>query len=118
MMREVHNGCKRSNRVSNEDADKALTRFYGVIRKCESIIVRQEDVYSESTLSVVRNRAHNQLLSQLIGVQAKDAPILTIAYDYYHRSPLILTDDGEFGELDTTAIGLSHITIEELNLTW
>lgn len=118
MMREVHDGCKRSDRVSDKQANEALTRFYGIVKKCASIIIREDDVYSESMLSVVRNRPHNQLLSQLLGVQTKDVPVLTIAYDYYHRNPLVLTDDSGFGRLDTAAAGLPNITIEELNLTW
>lgn len=119
MMEEVINALERSKRVSGEDQDKALTELFGLIMTCDHI--EEDPAISNAanlTLRDVRQRPENQMLAAVLGIQPKDVPILTIAYEYRHQQPHIITDDGDFAEFTPAEWEMSNITIEDANLSW
>ncbi|WP_135304846.1 hypothetical protein [Haloarcula amylovorans] len=119
MLEEIQQGLHRSDRVESEEIDDALTLLFKLLSSCDDVITTfDDDELNEVELRDVRQKSHNQLLGHLLDIQAKDVPILSLAYEYRYERPHILTDDGGFGELSPAAVGLENITIEELSLTW
>lgn len=119
MMEEIIHAFDRSERVSGEDQDEALTQLFGLIKTCEYI---EEDTnISASTdldLRDIRQHPGNQMLATVLGIQAKDVPILLVAYERRHQQPHILTDDSDFAEFTPAEWGMSNITIEDASLSW
>ena len=119
MVEEIKQGLYRSIRVEGPEIDEALTEFFTLLQNCDGITnTFDEDELQNMDLSEVRKRPSTQLLSHLLGIQSKDVPIFLLAYQYRYDQPLILTDDGEFGELYPATFDLQNITVEELSLTW
>ena len=119
MMEEVMDALERSKRVSGKGQNEALTDLFGLIRTCDYI--EEDPAISNSanlTLQGVRQQPENQMLSDILGIQAKDVPILTVAYEYRHQQPHILTDDSDFAEFTPAERGMSNITIEDAKLSW
>ena len=116
---EVEDACHRSGRVGGPDIDEAVTLFYAIAYRCEHIITEfTQDDLSQLDLDSMREDLRNQLLGEIIDIQSKDVPVLTLAYEQYFMDPTILTDDGGFGMLDPADFGLKNISVEELNLSW
>lgn len=119
MIEEIRQGLDRSTRVDGPEIDEALTKFFTLIQRCDDILTPFDgDELRSVDLSEVRKRSSMQLLSHVLGIQAKDVPIFLVAYQYRYDKPHILTDDGGFGELSPATFDLPNITIEELSLTW
>jgi hypothetical protein len=119
IVEEIRQGLHRSNRVEGGQVDEALTLLFELFSSCEGITTtfgRQE--LTDVELRAVRREPHNQLLGQLLDIQAKDAPIVSLAYEYRYDRPHVLTDDGGFGGLTPASFGLENITVEELSLAW
>ena len=118
MVEEIHQGIQRSERAEGEEVDDALTKFYGLMQRSEYVCNDVDQAQLEDlSLREVRQRTHNTLLAELLDIQAKDAPIFTLAYRYRFDQPHILTDDEGFAELTPAELDISNITIEELALT-
>ena len=91
----------------------------GCIYRCDDIVAAfDDDRLREVNLSEVRKREHNQLLGHVLGIQTKDVPIFSVAFEHRYDKPHVLTDDGEFGALSPAEFDLPNITIEELSLIW
>jgi hypothetical protein len=58
------------------------------------------------------------MLGEILNIQPKDVPIVSLAYEYRFEQPHIITDDGEFASLSPAEFGLPAITIEDAGLTW
>lgn len=98
--------------------DTALEKFYRAIVKCPDIQnVDREDV-GDVDLESVREKAHYKLIGAFGGIQAKDAPILTLAYRFLTHRPTIVTNDEEFAELSPAEYGVPEISIQHLELEW
>jgi hypothetical protein len=119
MLEEIRQGLFRSKRVSEAEIEDILTKLFTLIHSCEDVLVPfNQAQLKDVDLSEVRGRTDNRLLAQLLDIQAKDVPILSLAYEHRTERPLILTDDGGFSDLSPPAVGLPNITIEGLSLTW
>jgi len=119
MIEEIRQGLDRSTRVEGAEVDEALTELFTLIQGCDKIITTFDDKeLRDVELTEIRKRPSTQLLSHLLGIQAKDVPIFLLAYQYRYERPHILTDDGGFGELSPATFDLQNITIEVLSLTW
>lgn len=119
MIEEIRQGLDRSTRVEGAEVDEALTELFTLIQGCDKIITTFDDKeLRDVELTEIRKRPSTQLLSHLLGIQAKDVPIFLLAYQYRYERPHILTDDGGFGELSPATFDLQNITIEVPSLTW
>lgn len=70
---------------------------------------------SDTLLADRRRNVHVRLLGRVLDVQAKDVPILVLAFSHVERQPTILTNDASFAglepiEYDLTEISISHCT--------
>lgn len=116
---EIERGCRRSDRLPESDLDVALSVFYGILGRCDSIQTPFDEAdLSEETLVNYRARPCTRLASDLLDIQAKDVPIFLPAYDNAPESPVVLTDDGEFARLNPKAHDLPNVTVESLELPW
>ncbi|MEZ3144305.1 hypothetical protein [Halobaculum sp. MBLA0143] len=70
---------------------------------------------TDRLLEETRAATHTQLLSAVLGVEAKDVPILVLAYRHADREPTILTNDESFARLDLTRQGVPEIEIEHVS---
>ena len=77
MIEEIIHAFERSERVSGEDQDKALTHLFSLIKTCGHI--EEDSNISASTdldLRDVRQHPGNRMLATVLGIQAKNVPIL------------------------------------------
>ena len=69
---------------------------------------------SESLLREQRSASAVQILARVCGIQAKDVPILVLAFEHRDREPTIPTNDESFAELKPAAHSLPEISIKHV----
>jgi hypothetical protein len=85
-----------------------LTRMTGLIEAPSS-----RDA-ADALLDHRRSATHTQLLARITGLQAKDVPILILAFKHRNRDPTLLTNDAGFAEFSPSEYNLSEITIKHV----
>ena len=55
-----------------------------------------------------------QALARVCGIQAKDVPILVLAFEHRDREPTILTNDESFVEFEPATHSLPELSIEHI----
>jgi predicted nucleic acid-binding protein len=88
-------------------------RFVNFVRKCDFVEEPEHDAVGEMELENIRELATIRTLAQTLGCQAKDAPIVVVAYDLPGFST-IYTTDKSFAEIDLRRhfrnVAIRHVT--------
>lgn len=66
---------------------------------------------TDTLLADRRANVHVRLLGRALDVQAKDVPILVLAFSHAERQPTILTNDASFAELSPADHRVPEITL-------
>jgi hypothetical protein len=70
---------------------------------------------SESLLREQRSASTVQTLARVCGIQAKDVPVLVLAFEHRDCEPTIPTNDESFAEFEPAAHSLPEISIEHVS---
>jgi predicted nucleic acid-binding protein len=102
--------------LSGEKHDRILTAFLTRLHLIEGLVEfpewhTQRSARGNTVLEYHRNRAAIGMLARVFDVQAKDAPILVFAYNYYDQYPAVLTNDEPFSGFDPSAYDLSNLSV-------
>ena len=116
MIQEALAAFDRTQSLSSEDRDAVKTRFLIRFTRMTGLIEApsSRDV-SESLLREQRSAPAVQTLARVCGIQAKDVPILVLAYEHRDRDPKILTNDKSFAKFEPAAHSLPELTIEHVS---
>lgn len=116
MVQEALAAFDRTQSLSSEDRDAVKTRFLTRLTRMTGLIEApsSRDV-SESLLREQRSASAVQTLARVCGIQAKDVPILVLAFEHRDREPTILTKDESFAEFEPAAHSLPEISIEHVS---
>ena len=106
----------RTQSLSSADRDATKTRFLTRLTRMTGLIEApsSHDV-STSLLREQRSAPAVQTLAHVCGIQAKDVPILVLAFEHCDREPTILTNDESFAEFEPAAHSLPEISIEHVS---
>jgi len=77
-----------------------LTRMTGLIEAPSS-----RDA-SDSLLNEKRAASYSRLLDRVLDIQAKDVPILVLAFEHAEREPTVLTNDADFASVNPSTVFL------------
>lgn len=115
MVQEALAAFDRTQSLSSADRDAVKTRFLIRLTRMTGLIEApsSRDV-SESLLREQRSASAVQILARVCGIQAKDVPILVLAFEHRDREPTILTNDESFAELEPAAHSLPEISIKHV----
>ncbi|MFB6180038.1 MAG: hypothetical protein ABEI77_09975 [Halorientalis sp.] len=89
--------------------DRAQTRFAEIVHGNQHVIAPAQDAVAACDLESVRTAPHHQLIASQMGIQAKDAPIFSIAHHWAQKHPskrpggdtvTIYTADRSFSQFD------------------
>jgi len=83
IFQEVVNAFQRD--LTGDHQNRALTGFSEFVWKCESVELLNPEAVEDLETWDVRNAPEHELISDLIGCQAKDAPILVLAVECRER---------------------------------
>lgn len=116
MVQEALAAFDRTQSISSADRDAIKTRFLIRLTRMTGLIEApsSRDV-SESLLREQRSAPVVQTLARACGIQAKDVPILVLAFEHRDREPTILTNDESFAEFEPEAHSLPEISIEHVS---
>ena len=115
---EVITNINRDRTIQRVDRDRALEEFSATVFQCDSIENPTQDEVRAVDLDDTRKEAYYRLIGALGDIQPKDAPILTLAYEYIDDAPTIVTADEPFGECTPAEYGIPEISIEHVPLVW
>jgi predicted nucleic acid-binding protein len=113
MLEEILSAFGRVPGLSGAERDQLVTTFCRRLSQMDGLIEApsQRDV-TDQLLEETRTATQTKLLSAVLGVEAKDVPILVLAYRHASREPTILTNDESFARLDLAEQGVSTVEIE------
>lgn len=116
MVQEALAAFDRTQSLSSADRDAVKTNFLVRLTRMTGLLEApsSRDV-SESLLREQRSASAVQTLSRVCGIQAKDVPILVLAFEHRDREPTILTNDESFAALEPAAHSLPEISIEHVS---
>lgn len=103
-------GQRRFTREIIENAERI---FYELLTRPNVTNCSQRAVESMDHIEH-RNNRYVRLLSDVFDVQAKDVPIVALAYQHRDADPVVHTHDESFAALDPSMYGLSELTIEHV----
>lgn len=61
---------------------------------------------------MVRQRSHNELLSEICEIQAKDVPIMCLTFEFRDENSTLYTNDESFAEFSPSDHNLPAIEME------
>lgn len=115
---EVVTNIESDRSVSREQRDRSLEEFAATVYQCDSIYNPDTAAVYELDLEAERTESYYRLIGDLGDIQPKDAPVLTLAYEYLRKQPTILTDDESFAEFAPIEYGVPELSVEYLPLEW
>jgi len=115
MVQEALAAFDRTRSLSSADRDTVKTRFLIRLTRMTGLIEApsSRDV-SQSLLRGQRSAPAMQTLARVCGIQAKDVPILVLAFEHREREPTVLTNDESFAEFEPAAHSLPEVSIEHV----
>lgn len=115
MVREALNAFDRTPGLTDAERDEVKTLFLTRLTRMTGLVEApsSRDV-TDSLLDERRSNVHTRLLGRVLDVQAKDVPILVLAFEHLDRDPVVLTNDAEFASLRPDAHNLPEISIEHV----
>ncbi|QLC35779.1 hypothetical protein EFA46_016100 (plasmid) [Halarchaeum sp. CBA1220] len=109
---EVREAFGRSKSVPDSDVEATVENFATRVVNSPYIDGPSTEEVRQMDLGLVRESPETNLLGDAIGIQAKDVPILRLAYEWRHRDPTIYTNDRSFSQFDPSAYNLPEISME------
>lgn len=116
--REVVENIDADTSVPREVRNDAIQRFCALVDKCPVIESCSQASIRDMDLDSEREAAYNNLIGALVDIQAKDAPVFTLAFRNRERKPTICTNDESFAEFTPAEYGLERISINYVDLEW
>jgi predicted nucleic acid-binding protein len=115
MLREILNAFGRVPGLSGSERDRLVTAFCRRLSQMDGLVdaPSRRDL-SDQLLEETRKATATRLLSAVLGVEAKDVPILVLAYRDVDREPTVLTNDRSFAQLDLSRQGVPAVDIEHV----
>lgn len=115
MIQEALDAFDRTPGLTAQQCDDVKTLFLTRLTRMTGLIEApsSRDV-ADSLLDHRRSATHTQLLARITDLQAKDIPILVLAFKHRDRDPTILTNDAGFAEFRPSKYNLPEITIEHV----
>lgn len=115
MVQEILDALATPSLLTPTERDRVqsafLERLPGMAGLIEAPSYR--DVAAE-LLQERRRATETQLLARILDIQAKDVPILVLAFRHVEREPTVLTNDQTFAECAPADHNLPEITIEHV----
>ncbi|MCU4800997.1 hypothetical protein OB920_11520 [Halobacteria archaeon HArc-gm2] len=115
MVQEALDAFDRTPGLSTTQRDAFKTEFLARLVRMTGLIEApsSRDV-SATVIDDRRSQTHVRLLAQILDMQPKDVPILTLAFEHADRKPRILTNDESFASLSPGAHNLPALTLEHV----
>lgn len=107
---EVIDGIARS--ITNGRAiDEAQTRFSEIVHKNSRVDAPDYRDVREMDIRRVRNDVRVQMMAETYGIQPKDVPIVTCAYESVTDHGIIYTSDEELSQFNPSRYGLEQLSV-------
>lgn len=116
--REVVENIDTDTSVPKDVRNDTIQRFCALVDKCPAIESCSQASISEMNLDNEREAAYNNLIGALVDIQAKDAPVFTLAFKNRERQPTISTNDKSFAAFTPAEYGLAEISITYVDVEW
>lgn len=122
---EVINALGNSEVLSHREIAKAQDQFgefvWGDVPSIRNEV--DEDLVAEyrgaseipDGIGMIRARRHNRMLGEICDIQPKDAPIVTLAFEFRSENPTIYTNDSELADLTPADCNLPAITVQHVS---
>jgi predicted nucleic acid-binding protein len=113
ILQEALNAFDRTPGLSPRERDDLKTVFLTRLSRMTGLVEAptSEEVHDD-LLTERRAAAHTRLLARVLDVEAKDIPVLLLAFDHEHQEPTLLTNDESFASFRPGDHGLTGITVE------
>lgn len=108
---EVMDGLERTH-SDHRKIEQAQQRFSEIVHGNRSIRSPTVEEVRRVDLEQVRNSPNVQMIAQTYGIQPKDVPIVTCAFQYGRENSVIYTSDEEFSTFDPPRYGLDQLRVE------
>ncbi|OLZ39135.1 hypothetical protein A6E15_19420 [Natrinema saccharevitans] len=115
---EVRCNIDDDHSIDRSVRNRALEQFFAAIGNSPQIRNPDSETVERMDLEAERKKAHHKVIGAFGDIQAKDAPILTLAYQFLSYQPTIYTNDSEFADLSPTSRGIPEISIQYCDLEW
>lgn len=102
--------------LAGSEVEETKQRFAEFVAKHDGVYGPTQDALRNMDLGRVRSSPTVEMLSRVLGVQAKDVPILVLAWQVRDDSPTIFTEDKPFAEFDPAAHDLPEMEIGRARL--
>ena len=113
MVQEVLNAFERTPQLSPAQCDEAQTTLLARMHRMTGLLgAPSSRDMTQTILDETRNNTYVGFIAQSLDVQAKDVPILMLAYKHSERNPTILTNDESFAQCTPGNHNHQAITIE------
>ena len=109
---EVREALNRATSVPARDVEATFENFATRVVNSPYIDGPGYEAVQQMNLGLVRESPEANLLGDALGIQAKDVPILRLAYEWRHREPTIYTNDRSFSQFNPAAYNLPEIAME------
>lgn len=115
MLQEALDAFDRTPGLTPQQRDDVKTLFLTRLTRMTGLIEAPSSRDgADALLDHRRSADHTQLLARITGLQAKDIPILVLAFKHRDRNPTLLTNDAGFADSSPSEYNLPEITIEHV----
>nr|WP_241432980.1 hypothetical protein [Halorubrum tebenquichense] len=101
-------------RYHSEDIQEATERFTDVVVHSKSVHAPSQQEVEDLDVGEQMRKPASRLVSALLDIQSKDAPVLIDAWGCDRRAD-IYTCDREFATCDLSEFGIGHLQIHHVN---
>lgn len=102
------------NSYKRNKANRHKNDFGALVANNKSISGPSQSAVSQMDVNRVRSSNSIRLIATSFSIQAKDAPILCLAYEFRSTSPTVFTCDGPFSKCDPSNHNLPNISIQHI----
>jgi hypothetical protein len=115
ILQEVLTAFDRTPGLSPAERDELKTLFCTRLTRMEGLVEAPSSRDASDALLAQRRAAtHTALLARILDMQAKDVPILVLAFEHIERRPTILTNDASFASLNPSEHRIPDLDIEHV----
>lgn len=102
--------------LSGADIQQAKNNFSNLVFKSQHVDGPETEEIKNMDLHRVRRAAVPTMMSRVIGVEAKDIPILVLAWQNREDEPTVFTADRPFSRFEPSNYGLDELSIERVDV--
>lgn len=115
MVQEALDAFDRTPGLTPQQRDEVKTLFLTRLTRMTGLIEAPSSRdAADALLNHRRSAPHTQLLARITALQAKDIPILVLAFKHRDRDPTLLTNDADFADFSPSKYNLAEITMEHV----